>query len=91
MCIPQAYKFVRDCRSGEAWKKARSAVNQQSKPSNVQTYTPGLNAVVSRFTEHLRSSRDDSKQINDVTRPLKRLLAESKEISKLTASISACY
>ena len=65
-------------RSGEKWKEGRSAINQQIKPSNVQTYTPGLNGVAARFTEHLKSMRDENNRINDVARPLRRLLVESK-------------
>ena len=65
-------------RSGEAWKKARDAVSQQIRPSNVQTYSPGLNGVASRFVEHLKSVRDKNDRISDVSRPLRRLLMESE-------------
>ena len=65
-------------RSGEAWRKARKAVSQQIKPSNVQTYSPGLNGLARRFTEHLKSVRDENNRISDVSRPLRRLLVESE-------------
>ena len=65
------------CRSGEEWKKGRSAVNQQTKPSNVQLYTPGLNDVVARFTEYLTQSRDKNDRIDDIAMSLRRLLVES--------------
>ena len=52
-------------------------MNQQIKPSNVQTYTPGLNGVAARFTDHLKSMRDKNNRISDVSRPLRRLLVES--------------
>ena len=63
-------------RSGEEWKKGRSVVSKQMMPSNVQRYTPGLNDVLARFTEHLKSTKDENDRISDITMPLRRLLVE---------------
>ena len=64
-------------RSGERWKKRRDAISKQIKPSNVQSYAPGLNGVATYFTNYLKSVRDENKRISDICVPLRRLLMES--------------
>ena len=61
-----------------AKKEERSAVNNQIRPRNVFSYTAGLNDVATHFTDYVRSARDESNRISDVSLPLKRLLMESE-------------
>ena len=68
-------------RYGEDWKRARSAVNNQIKPANVQTYTAGINDDIARFIEHIRSIRDAQGRISDIGIPLKRLMTASERLS----------
>ncbi len=63
-------------RTGEEWKRGRSAVSKQMLPGNVKLYTPGLNDVLIRFTEHLKSTWDKNGKITDAIMPLRRLLVE---------------
>ena len=63
-------------RTGEEWKRGRSAVSKQMLPCNVKLYTPGLNDVLIRFTEHLKSTRNKNDTIADIIMPLRRLLVE---------------
>ena len=63
-------------RSGKEWKEGRSAVGNQTKPRNVFSYTAGLNDVTVRFTNYLRSARDENDTIGDICMPLRRLLME---------------
>ena len=65
-------------RTGEEWKRGRSAVSKQMLPGNVKLYTPGLNDVLIRFTEHLKSIRDEDDKIPDIVMPLRRLLVECR-------------
>ena len=74
-------------RSGKDWRKARSASNNQIKPSNVQTYTPGVSDVVASFIDYIQSARDGDGRISDITMPIRRLLTSSKNFLYLkTAS-----
>lgn len=75
------------CRSGEDWKKGRSAINKQIKPSNVQSYTPGLNGVTTYFTDYLKSVRDENDRISDISMPLRKLLMESMCTTLLTVHV----
>ena len=45
------------------------------------SYTAGLNDVGTRFTDYIRSARDENDRISDISLPLKRLLMESKQSS----------
>ena len=63
-------------RSGKEWKEGRSAANNQIKPRNVFSYTAGLNDVTLRFTDYLRTARDENDRISDISMPLRRLLME---------------
>ena len=66
-------------RIGEDWKKSRSASKNQTKPSNVQTYTAGLSDVVGSFTDYVQSTRDRDGRVSDINRPLKNLMVASKQ------------
>lgn len=70
-------------RTGEDWKKGRSAANKQIKPSNVQTYTFGLSDVATRFAVYLKSVRDERDRIGDISMPLRRLLMDSMKNSMI--------
>ena len=65
-------------RSGEDWKKARIASNNQIKPSNVQSYTLGVSNIVASFVDYVQSARDGDGRISDITMPMRRLLASCK-------------
>ena len=67
-------------RLGEDWKKARSAVNNQIKSSNVQMHTAGQNEVFGSFIDYLQSTKDRDGRISDVSWPLKRLIVACKYI-----------
>ena len=67
------------CRSGQDWRKARSASNNQIKPSNVQTYTPGVSDVIASFVDYIQSARDGDGKISDITMPIRRLITSCKK------------
>ena len=75
MCVNNII-FAGIYRTGEEWKRGRSAVSKQMLPGNVKQYAPGLNDVLIRFTEHLKSIRDENDKITDIIIPLRRLLVE---------------
>ena len=66
-------------RSGQDWRRARSASNNQIKPSNVQTYTPGVNDVIASFVDYIGSARDEDGRISDIKMPIRRLITSCKK------------
>ena len=66
-------------RIGEEWKNSRSALKNQTKPSNVQTYTAGLSDIVGSFIDYVQSTRDREGRVRDINRPLKNLMVASKQ------------
>ena len=72
--------FLFNYRSGEDWKRARSASNNQIKPSNVQTYTSEVSNIMAKFVDYIQSARDGDGRINDIVTPIKRLIMSCKDI-----------
>ena len=65
-------------RSGKDWRRARSASNNQIKPSNVQTHTSGVSDVIASFVDYIGSTRDGDGRISDIKMPIRRLITSSK-------------
>lgn len=70
--------FASQFRTGEKWKKLRSALDKTATPRNVQTYMPAINKLFQNFITYLRKSRDDAGFVDDIDQPLKMLLMEGK-------------
>ena len=70
--------FVSQFRTGEKWKKLRSALDKAATPRNVQSYTPAIDKIFQRFIAYLRRSRDDAGFVDDIDQPLKMLLMEGE-------------
>jgi len=45
-------------RSGEEWKRSRLAHNKQIMPSNIYSYTPGMNKVALQLMRNLKNGRN---------------------------------
>ena len=82
----KSVKLILYNRLGEDWKQARRAINKQILPSNVQTYTAGLNDIVADFVEHMGSVRDAEGRVKDISIPLRRLLTASEYKGSLLLS-----
>ena len=65
-------------RNDEEWKKLRTAVGKQTLPQKVNSYIPGLNDVLQRFTHYLRANRDEKGYVKDISELLPKLLVECK-------------
>lgn len=70
--------FVSQFRTGEKWKRLRSALDKAATPRNIQSYTPAINKVFQKFIAYLRRSRNDAGFVDDIDQPLKMLLMEGK-------------
>ena len=65
-------------RDDEQWKELRTAVGKQTLPRNVNSYIPGMNDVLQRFTRYLRANRDEKGYVEDISDLLNKLLMECK-------------
>ena len=66
------------CRNGKEWKELRTAIGKQTLPQNVNSYIPGMNDVLRRFTCYLRANRNEQEYVEDILELLNILLLECR-------------
>ncbi|XP_064401043.1 probable cytochrome P450 49a1 isoform X2 [Halichondria panicea] len=64
-------------QEGEGWKQQRVAISKQALPRNVNSYIEGLNPIYTRFSDHLRSVRNEDGLIENITSLSRKLAMEA--------------
>ena len=54
------------------------ASGKQTLPQNVNSYIPGMNNILQRFTSYLRANRDEKGCVKDIYKLIIKLLVECK-------------
>lgn len=75
-------------RGGEEWKKIRLAHNKQILPSNVYSYTPGINKIASRLMKNFKHCRNEQGYVSDVGRFVSNFAMEGRSPFYIAVSIT---